>query len=98
MPPPPTPTNAFAAITGGSSASGGDAPKLVKSELMDDVKRAILNNKALSKVGIIDFVFHLFREHVSRIEVKNTIELVAEKTGKGRSKEWALKHGHEIVS
>lgn len=98
MPPPPTPTNAFAAITGGSSASGGDAPKLVKSELMDDVKRAILDNKALSKVGIIDFVFHLFREHVSRIEVKNTIELVAEKTGKGRSKEWALKHGHEIVS
>ncbi|KAJ4187189.1 hypothetical protein NW755_007282 [Fusarium falciforme] len=98
MPPPPTPTNAFAAITGGSSASGGDTPKLVKSELMDDVKRAILDNKALSKVGIIDFVFHLFREHVSRIEVKNTIELVAEKTGKGRSKEWALKHGHEIVS
>ncbi|EEU44403.1 uncharacterized protein NECHADRAFT_106375 [Fusarium vanettenii 77-13-4] len=78
--------------------ASGDAPKLVKSELMDDVKRAILDNKALSKVGIIDFVFHLFREHVSRIEVKNTIELVAEKTGKGRSKEWALKHGHEIVS
>ncbi|RTE71788.1 hypothetical protein BHE90_013796 [Fusarium euwallaceae] len=97
MPPPPTPTNAFAAMTGGSSG-GGDAVKLVKSELMDDVKRAILDNKALSKVGIIDFVFHLFREHVSRIEVKNTIELVAEKTGKGRSKEWALKHGHEIVS
>ncbi|KAM0434147.1 hypothetical protein ACHAPT_004092 [Fusarium lateritium] len=95
MPPPPTPSNAFAAMTGGAS---GDAPKLVKSELMDDVKRAILDNKALSKVGIIDFVFHLFREHVSRIEVKNTIELVAEKTGKGRSKEWALKHGHEIVS
>ncbi|KAJ4327610.1 hypothetical protein N0V84_002000 [Fusarium piperis] len=98
MPPPPTPTNAFAAMTSGSNGSGGDAPKLVKSELMDDVKRAILDNKALSKVGIIDFVFHLFREHVSRIEVKNTIELVAEKTGKGRSKEWALKHGHEIVS
>ncbi|KAJ3518635.1 hypothetical protein NM208_g14447 [Fusarium decemcellulare] len=96
MPPPPPPANAFAAMTGGASTA--DAPKLVKSELMDDVKRAILDHKSLSKVGIIDFVFHQFRNDVSRTEVKNTIELVAEKTGKGRSKEWALKHGHEITS
>ncbi|KAJ4255446.1 hypothetical protein NW762_009441 [Fusarium torreyae] len=98
MPPPPTPSNAFAALTGGAGAGGGDAPKLVKSELLDDVKRAILSNKALSKVGIIDFLYHQFRDNVSRAEVKNTVEFVAEKTGKGRSKEWALKSGHEITS
>ncbi|KAF4944554.1 hypothetical protein FGADI_12610 [Fusarium gaditjirri] len=98
MPPPPMPANAFSALTGSNGNTGGDAPKLVKSELLDDVKRAILSNKALSKVGIIDFLYHQFRDDVSRIEVKNTVELVAEKIGKGRSKEWALKSGHEIAS
>ncbi|KIL91473.1 hypothetical protein FAVG1_05089 [Fusarium avenaceum] len=98
MPPPPTPSNAFSALTGSNNNAGGDALKLVKSELLDDVKRAILNNKALSKVGIIDFLYHQFRDNVSRTEVKNTVEMVAEKTGKGRSKEWALKSGHEITS
>ncbi|RGP79937.1 chromatin assembly subunit p90 [Fusarium longipes] len=93
MPPPPTPSNAFAALTGDNN---GGALKFVKSEVLDDVKRAILDNKALSKVGIIDFLYHQFRDRVSRIEVKNTVELVAEKTGKGRSKEWTLKSGHEI--
>ncbi|KAG8669717.1 hypothetical protein FPOAC2_09058 [Fusarium poae] len=96
MPPPPTPSNAFAALTGGSNS--GSALKLVKSELLDDVKRAILENKALSKVGIIDFIYHQFRDGASRVEVKNTVELVAEKTGKGRTKEWSLKSGHEIAS
>ncbi|QGI63183.1 hypothetical protein CEK27_007154 [Fusarium fujikuroi] len=98
MPPPPTPANAFSALTGTNSNTGGEPPKLVKSELLDDVKRAILSNKALSKVGIIDFLYHQFRDDVSRTEVKNTVELVAEKIGKGRSKEWALKSGHEIAS
>ncbi|KAI1043461.1 hypothetical protein LB505_002068 [Fusarium chuoi] len=98
MPPPPTPANAFSALTGSNSNTGGEPPKLVKSELLDDVKRAILSNKALSKVGIIDFLYHQFRDDVSRTEVKNTVELVAEKIGKGRSKEWALKSGHEIAS
>ncbi|KAF5605759.1 chromatin assembly complex subunit p90 [Fusarium subglutinans] len=98
MPPPPTPANAFSALTGSNGNTGGDPPKLVKSELLDDVKRAILSNKALSKVGIIDFLYHQFRDDVSRTEVKNTVELVAEKIGKGRSKEWALKSGHEIAS
>ncbi|KAF5976205.1 chromatin assembly complex subunit p90 [Fusarium coicis] len=98
MLPPPTPANAFSALTGSNGTTGGDQPKLVKSELLDDVKRAILSNKALSKVGIIDFLYHQFRDDVSRTEVKNTVELVAEKIGKGRSKEWALKSGHEIAS
>lgn len=96
MPPPPAPSNAFAALTG---AAPDSAPaKLVKAELLNDVKKAILDNKALSKVGIVDFIFHQFRDNVSRIEVKNTLELVAEKKkGAGKMKEWDLKPGHEIT-
>ena len=94
MPPPPAPVNAFAALNSGSADS---APvKLVKTELMNDVKKAILQNKALSKVGIIDFIFQQFRDRVSRTEVKNTLELIAEKKGTGKMKEWDLKPGYEI--
>ncbi|PNY25997.1 Chromatin assembly factor 1 subunit rlf2 [Tolypocladium capitatum] len=95
MAPPPAPVGAFAALKGNATGAAGSM-KLVKSELMNDVKRAILDNKALSKVGIIDFIFHRFRDSVSRAEVKNTIELVAEKKGAGRIKEWDLRPGHEI--
>lgn len=96
MPPPPTPANAFAALTSVDSGAG-DVPKLVKSELLDDVKKSILEHKALSKVGIVDFIFNQFRDSVSRAEVKNTLELVAEKKGQGRAKTWALKPGHEVT-
>ncbi|KHO01438.1 Chromatin assembly factor 1 subunit A [Metarhizium album ARSEF 1941] len=96
MPPPPAPTNAFAALDG-CAANVAASAKLVKPELLNDFKRAILDNKALSKVGIIDFIFHQFRSSVSRAEVRNTLEHVAEKKGAGRSKEWDLKPGHEIV-
>jgi chromatin assembly factor 1 subunit A len=91
--PPPVPTNAFAALGGSNSAPG----KLVKPELLNDVKQAILDNRALSKVGIVDFIFHQFKDSASRMEVKNTIEHVAEKKGAGRAKEWELKPGHEIT-
>ncbi|KAM0258790.1 hypothetical protein ACHAQJ_003632 [Trichoderma viride] len=91
--PPPVPTNAFAALGGSNPAPG----KLVKPELLNDVKQAILDNKALSKVGIVDFIFHQFKDSASRMEVKNTIEHVAEKKGAGRAKEWELKPGHEIT-
>lgn len=97
MPPPPTPANAFAAI-GNAAANGSPPTKVVKTEILNDVKKAILNNKALSKVGIIDFVFQQFRDNASRIEVKNTIELVAERKGAGKIKEWDLKPGHEITA
>ncbi|KAK5993607.1 hypothetical protein PT974_07041 [Cladobotryum mycophilum] len=96
MAPPPAPANAFAAIQGATGSGGGQA-KLVKADLMNDFKQAILDNKVLSKVGIIDIIFHQFRDSVSRVEVKNTLEFVAEKKGAGRSKEWELKPGHEIV-
>ncbi|TWU72249.1 hypothetical protein ED733_001082 [Metarhizium rileyi] len=96
MPPPRAPANAFAALNGGVTNPSAPA-KLVKAELLNDFKKAILDNKALSKVGIVDFIFHQFRDSVSRAEVKNTLEHVAEKKGTGRSKEWDLKPGHELV-
>ncbi|KAL6831156.1 chromatin assembly factor 1 subunit A domain-containing protein [Trichoderma sp. SZMC 28015] len=94
--PPPAPTNAFAAL-GGAAGSTSTPGKLVKPELLNEIKQAILDNKALSKVGIVDFIFHQFKDSASRLEVKNTIEHVAEKKGAGRAKEWELKPGHEIT-
>ncbi|KAL7937122.1 chromatin assembly factor 1 subunit A domain-containing protein [Trichoderma chlorosporum] len=93
---PPAPTNAFAAL-GGAAGSSSAPGKLVKPELLNEIKQAILDNKALSKVGIVDFIFHQFKDSASRMEVKNTIEHVAEKKGAGRTKEWELKPGHEIT-
>ncbi|KOS18850.1 Chromatin assembly factor 1 subunit rlf2 [Escovopsis weberi] len=93
---PQAPANAFAALQGAGHAPA-PTTKLVKAELLNDFKQAILDNKALSKVGIIDIIFHQFRDSVSRAEVKNTLEVVAEKKGVGRLKEWELRPGHEIV-
>lgn len=55
-----------------------------------------MDNKGLSKIGIVDYIFQKFRDSASRTEVKNTIEQVAEKKGPGRVKEWSLKSGHEM--
>ncbi|KJZ74468.1 hypothetical protein HIM_06064 [Hirsutella minnesotensis 3608] len=93
MAPPPAPGNAFEALR--TTAEAG-APKLVKQELMGGIQKVILANKALSKVSIIDIIFHQFRDDVSRTEVKNTIELIAEKKGNGRSKEWDIKPAYKI--
>ena len=96
MAPPPAPTNAFAALKG-EPGPGTGAGKLVKAELMNDLKETILANKALSKLGMIEVIFNQFRvANVSRAEVKNTIEHVAEKKGSGRLKEWELREGHDI--
>ncbi|KAH7318389.1 chromatin assembly factor 1 subunit A-domain-containing protein [Stachybotrys elegans] len=96
MAPPPAPTNAFEALNGNNAAAVAGSGKLVKAEIMNDVKQAIVANKDLSKIGIIDIIYKKFRDSASRLEVKNTIEHVAEKTGKGRMKEWCLKAGHEV--
>lgn len=99
MAPPPAPANAFAALGAASASTTNAAAKVVKPDIMEEVKKSILANKALSKVGIIDFVFQQFRDNATRTEVKNTIELVAErKKGTGKVKEWDLKPGHELVS
>lgn len=96
MAPPPAPANAFAALSK-PAAPSSEGVKLVKDEIMEDVKRAILSNKLLSKVGMVDVVYQQFRDRSSRAEVKNTIEVVAEKKkGANRLKEWELKPGHEL--
>ena len=96
MPPPPAPANALAALSN-PAAPATDAVKLVKDEILDDLKRAILDNKRLSKAGIVDVLYQQFRDRSSRLEVKNTIEFVAEKKkGTGRGKEWELRPGHEL--
>lgn len=95
MRPPPAPVSALKAI---GRVFEAETPKLVKKELMDDVKRVILDNKELSKASIIDIIFHRFRDDVSRAEVKNTIELIAEKKkGMGRGKEWDLKPQFKVA-
>ena len=94
MAPPPAPSNAFAALTGGAAPR---PDKMVKDEILDQVKQAILDHKELSKVGIVDIIFHQFRDNVSRAEVKNTLEHVAEKKGPGRTKEWVLKPGPKQI-
>ena len=94
MPPPVAPTNALAALNDGPKAT---SVKVVNDNLLIDVKKAILDNKVLSKAGIVDFIFQQLREKgASRTEVKNTIEMVAEKAGAGKVKEWTLKQGHEL--
>ncbi|PHH63382.1 hypothetical protein CDD81_5983 [Ophiocordyceps australis] len=70
--------------------------KLVKPTLMDGVKQAILDHSTYSKMGIIDIIWRQFQHDSSRTEVKNTIELVAEKKGAGRLSRWDLKAGHGI--
>ena len=98
MLPPPAPANAFAALGGTTTTTGPVSVKLVKADILNDVKKAILDNKALSKVGIVDFVFQQFRDSASKVEVKNTIEHVAERIkGSGKTKEWGLKSGHEMT-
>jgi chromatin assembly factor 1 subunit A len=97
MPPPPAPTNAFEALGGGASnTAANSAPtKIARNEDMNAFKEAIINNNRLSKVGLIDVIAHKF-EHLTRAEVKNTIEMVSERTGTGRSKVWTLKPGFEL--
>jgi chromatin assembly factor 1 subunit A len=96
MAPPPAPANAFAVLSKPVPAPT-DTVKLVRDDILDDVKRAILANKLLSKVGMVDVVYQQFRDRSSRAEVKNTIEVVAEKKkGANKLKEWELKPGHEL--
>ena len=97
------PINAFVALGGAATpatvlATVTPGPeKLVKDEILNDLKRAIVENKALSKVGIVDVLYTYFRKDASRVEIKNTIERVAERIGAGREKEWQLKADSAIV-
>ncbi|KFA62169.1 hypothetical protein S40285_01666 [Stachybotrys chlorohalonatus IBT 40285] len=97
MAPPPTPGNAFEALKG-NDANSAVPGKMVKPELLNDVKKLILKYKKLNKAGILELVFNELRSGATRVEVKNTIEHVAEKSGKKRSSEWTLRAGHEVTA
>ncbi|PFH60137.1 hypothetical protein XA68_11410 [Ophiocordyceps unilateralis] len=94
MAPPKAPGTPFEPMNDQKAGS-----KMVKAEHLDEVKRLILEHRELPKGSIVDIIFHRFRNKqssVSRVEVKNTVDMIAEKKGAGRSKEWGLRAGFEI--
>lgn len=94
MPPPPAPVpaNAFEALTSTNTADSV-AVKLVPNEDLPAFKRLVLENQKLSKVGLLDFLSKSF-EKITKTQVKNTLDQVAEK--KGKRGVWELKSGHEL--
>ncbi|RCI15930.1 hypothetical protein L249_2037 [Ophiocordyceps polyrhachis-furcata BCC 54312] len=94
MAPPKTQAaNALNALRDGEEKTG---MKMVKAEHLDEVKRLILQYSDVSKTAIIEVILHEFRSKqgsVSRAEVKNTVEKIAEKKGRH---EWILRPGYEI--
>lgn len=81
---------------GGGGPGGGPGLKLVSGELLLEVKRALLEHATLPKGGTVDIISQRLRGSASRAEVKQTIELVAEKTGTGKQRRWTLRPGHEM--
>ncbi len=92
MAPPPAPADAFSALAS-SAATKADAKKgTVPSTLIDDFRRAILKYPKLSKVGLVEILSTEFTK-CTKIQIKNSLEAVAERTGTGIDKTWKLKDG-----
>lgn len=98
MAPPPIPTDAFAALTPGTSSNEKPKQMIDDADLLKEIKEMIVAYRTLSKLGIVEIVYHETRGRATRAAVKNTINHIAEQTkaGKGRDKEWVFKPGHEI--
>ncbi|RDA90721.1 hypothetical protein CP533_4038, partial [Ophiocordyceps camponoti-saundersi (nom. inval.)] len=94
MAPPKTQAaNALNSLRDGEDKAGTN---MVKAEHLDQVKRLILQYRGMSKGAIIEFIHHEFlnrQDSVSRAEVKNTVEHIAEKKGR---QGWILRPGYEI--
>ncbi|KKF94387.1 Chromatin assembly factor 1 subunit rlf2 [Ceratocystis platani] len=104
MPPPPTtntPANAFEALVAPSSniasatseastASTLQVLELKRPELLPEIKKVIMENAKLSKLGLVDVLFHKI-DGLSKGEAKMALDVLATKVGVGRAKEWALK-------
>jgi hypothetical protein len=97
LPPPAPPSSAFDALTNLGHASGAGAVgspatniKLVPAEAMDQFKRLLLEHCNLPKIGLTEVLAHTIKG-VTKAQVKNTLELVAEK--KALRGAWELKPG-----
>ena len=89
MAPPPVPADAFSVLT--SSAATKDGKKVtVPLELREDLKQAILKNHKLTKVGLVEILSTEFIK-CTKQQIKNSVEEMAERTGKGREATWKLK-------
>ncbi len=94
MPPPPPPSDAFAAL--GSATGKVDGKKtMVPADLMEDIKRSILNYPRLSKVGLVEVLSSEFTK-CTKSQVKFTVETIAERSGGRNDKTWKLKPGFEL--
>ena len=95
MPPPPVPSDAFSVLTS-STANKGDAKKtMVPADVLPDFKRAILKYPKLSKLGLTEILSTEFTK-CTKVQVRASIEAIAERTGTGQDKTWKLKVGFEL--
>lgn len=95
-PPGSAPADAFAAMTVTASDSGSEKrPALVPARTMDNFKRTILEVPTLSKLGIVELMCAKL-PGVTKNQVRNTLDVVAEQTGSRGAKTWKLKPGFEM--
>ncbi|TPX09862.1 uncharacterized protein E0L32_008884 [Thyridium curvatum] len=88
MAPPPNRTDAFAALTSGSSKPDPKTAQ-IPPEMVQDFKETILKYEKLSKVGLVEILSTEFPK-CTKIQIKNSVESLAERVGKG-PKLWKLK-------
>lgn len=80
---------------GGGDAAGGSGPgpatlELRRPELLPEIKRVIVDNSKLSKLGLVDVLFHQI-DGLTKGEAKMAVDVLAVKVGTGRVKQWALR-------
>jgi len=92
MPPPPAPADAFSMLTASAAVKTDPKKALVSTEMFNEVKAGILKYAQLSKVGLVEILSAEFK-HCTKNQIKNTVEALAERSGKGSDKTWKLKDG-----
>lgn len=90
--PPPGPTDAFKTLassgtTGGATKKSAAATSVLPAEMTQKMKDMIVAHRGLSKVGLVELFWS--ENKASKVAIKNTLEIVAEKSGK----DWVLKAG-----
>lgn len=88
--PSPLPGAQPASSTPSSASTASTAPKKsVKQEDMPSFMQTILENRDLTKAGMLEFLAKRFQGN-TRQAVMNSLELVARRDGKGKQKLWRL--------